>query len=150
MRFSNRYFKLLALFFAFIVVKKFAVVMKPSWEPVLNVLGPLGILILMVLILKAIQRDYMPTPAERALQEAQRQQQAINDEQQRIEQEIWASEEEARRLARNARQRLRRAEKRALDLEAQEAKKNRPRKRQPETPQEPKSRWDRLLSDDEE
>jgi hypothetical protein len=133
---------------------------SPSWGIAFKVVKAGAVLLSTVVFMVWAARTYssLVSAPEREARRIQRQNQAA------LEQEL-ADREEERRLRRNARQRERRAERRAqaaLDeaeavqqalrrVRSQSVAKSAPEKKaEPSVSKvEPKSRWDRLLEDDE-
>lgn len=163
-----RYLKLLALFFGIALVRGAVTAAKPVWSTSLSLVSAGCYLILGVLIWKRIARDFTEAGrAEQLLAEAHREQEAAEREQARAdlllaEEMQWQVENE-RRIARNARRREQRAARRAREQQRPTTlppqhpfqdvrlvvKKNVKAPPQPEPAKPVKSRWDRLLDDEE-
>jgi hypothetical protein len=139
MNFSRRLFFLLGLFFSTMVVAKIVHSYKPVWDWYTNIAYAVIILAIGLLTLKEFVR---PSPAVLALREAERQLQEA-------ERQLAFQLEEERRLQRNARRREQRAAQRTAAAKRATAKAP-PVPPAKEAPGPVKSRWDRLLEDDEE
>lgn len=145
MRYNNRLIRLLIAFFATIFIAKAVHALKPEWDRVFlffesGVILTIGALTMCEMFRIALFR---PSAAMLALSETQRQQNEL------LRQEAFRLDEE-RRLRRNARQRERRAALRGGSAKPASAPKPVSKTNTKVSVEPPKSRWDRLLDDDEE
>lgn len=150
-------FLVLCLTFDFVltIVNRMVKIAKPAWGPIFTDAVTAFIMVsAIVFLVWAVEAYSALNGPERVLRDQERLKREAQEQEDQRNQELF---NEARRLQRNARQRERYAERRAQQVaqrEERRATERMSRRAEPPVPKpattaEPKSRWDRLLEDDE-